>query len=242
MERLAESGVTFMNSYCNSPLCLPSRMSFMTVSPPPDPARGPTEGVRRWQGRYGSRVESYDNASPLASDAVTWAHRFGAAGYDVALAGKQHFCGLDQLHGFHAQLSRDIHAELWMEDGPAFVPKGHADWSVPIDEGRSGANWHIAEQAGPGITEEIEVDDDVEAKCIQFMADPARREAPWALNAGFIAPHFPLVCPEEYWEMYPHDQIDLPPQQRIEDQPRTIQRMRRECSNGRGLGCDAAAT
>ena len=56
------------------------------------------------------------------------------------------------------------------------------------------------------------------------------------LNAGFIAPHFPLVCPEEYWEMYPHDQIDLPPQQRIEDQPRTIQRMRRECSNGRGLG------
>ena len=198
--------------------------------------------MRRWQGRYGSRVESYDNASPLASDAVTWAHRFGAAGYDVALAGKQHFCGLDQLHGFHAQLSRDIHAELWMEDGPAFVPKGHADWSVPIDEGGSGANWHIAEQAGPGITEEIEVDDDVEAKCLQFMADPARREAPWALNAGFIAPHFPLVCPEEYWEMYPHDQIDLPPQQRIEDQPRTIQRMRRECSNDRGLGCDAAAT
>ena len=84
-------------------------------------------------------MESYDNASPLASDAVTWAHRFGAAGYDVALAGKQHFCGLDQLHGFHAQLSRDIHAELWMEDGPAFVPKGHADWSVPINEGRSGA-------------------------------------------------------------------------------------------------------
>ena len=61
MERLAALGATFDAAYCNSPLCLPSRMSFMT-------------------GRFGSRVGSYDNASPLPSDAVTWAHRFGAAG------------------------------------------------------------------------------------------------------------------------------------------------------------------
>ena len=105
MERLAALGATFDNAYCNSPLCLPSRMSFMT-------------------GRFGSNVASYDNASPLASDAVTWAHRFRAAGYDVVLAGKQHFCGPDQLHGFRENMGRDIHAELWMEDGPAFVPKG----------------------------------------------------------------------------------------------------------------------
>ena len=30
MDRLAEDGVTFTNAYCNSPLCMPSRMSFMT--------------------------------------------------------------------------------------------------------------------------------------------------------------------------------------------------------------------
>ncbi|MFP6593172.1 MAG: sulfatase-like hydrolase/transferase, partial [Candidatus Latescibacterota bacterium] len=30
MDQLAAEGVTFDNAYCNSPLCLPSRMSFMT--------------------------------------------------------------------------------------------------------------------------------------------------------------------------------------------------------------------
>lgn len=60
LERLAAQSATFENAYCNSPLCLPSRMSFMT-------------------GRFGSRVGSYDNASPLPNDEVTFAHRFRAA-------------------------------------------------------------------------------------------------------------------------------------------------------------------
>ena len=30
MERLARDGATFDAAYCNSPLCMPSRMSFMT--------------------------------------------------------------------------------------------------------------------------------------------------------------------------------------------------------------------
>ncbi len=29
MDRLAEEGITFTNAYCNSPLCMPSRMSFV---------------------------------------------------------------------------------------------------------------------------------------------------------------------------------------------------------------------
>lgn len=179
-------------------------------------------------GRFGSRVASYDNASPLPSDAVTWAHRFRAAGYDVALAGKMHFCGPDQLHGFSTNLSRDIHADLWMEDGPAFVPKGAADWSAGIDESDPKGNWHIAEQAGPGTTEEMEVDDDVELKSLGYISDPARKQAPWVLNASFIAPHFPLITPQEYWETYPHDEIDLPATafEPLCNQPRTIQRMR----------------
>ena len=179
-------------------------------------------------GRFGSRVASFDNASPLPSDAVTWAHRFRAAGYDVALAGKMHYCGPDQLHGFSVNLSRDIHAELWMEDGPAFVPRGAADWVAGIDESDPNGNWHIAEQAGPGSTEEIEVDDDVEAKSLAYLSDPARKQAPWILNASFIAPHFPLITPQEYWEAYPHDEIDIPATafEPLDDQPRTIQRMR----------------
>ena len=71
-------------------------------------------------------------------------------------------------------------------------------------------NFHLAEQAGPGSTEELEVDDDVEAQSLAYLADPARRERPWVLNASFIAPHFPLVTPEAYWHSYPPDEVDLP--------------------------------
>ena len=71
MDRLAGEGVTFDAAYCNSPLCLPSRMSFMT-------------------GRYIHKIGAFDNASPLPSDTPTWAHMLRAVGYDVVLSGKQH--------------------------------------------------------------------------------------------------------------------------------------------------------
>ena len=56
MERLAQAGATFDAAYCNSPLCTPSRMSFMT-------------------GRYINKIGTWDNVTPLRSDQVTWAHR-----------------------------------------------------------------------------------------------------------------------------------------------------------------------
>src|SRR5436309_15746589 len=79
LDRLAQDGVLFPHAYCNSPLCVPSRMSFMA-------------------GRYVHHVGAgaYDNASALPSDTVTWAHRLRAAGYDVVLSGKQPFVGPDQ--------------------------------------------------------------------------------------------------------------------------------------------------
>ena len=204
MDRLAEEGVTFDAAYCNSPLCLPSRMSFMT-------------------GRYIHKIGAFDNASPLPSDTPTWAHMLRAVGYDVVLSGKQHFCGLDQLHGFRAQLARDLHAELWTKNG---VLKGTADWGkgTPV----AARPWGGVAEAGPGMTTEIEVDDLVEARALEYLRDPARKDQPWALNASFIAPHFPLVVPERFFNLYPLDEIDLPeiPQGHLENQHPVHQRMR----------------
>ena len=203
-DRLAAEGVTFENAYCNSPLCCPSRMSFMT-------------------GRYVHQIRAWDNASPLASDAVTWAHFLGAVGYDVVLSGKQHFCGEDQLHGFRTQLARDLHAELWMQDG---VPRGAPNW----EEGTLPAPrpWGGLEAAGPGTTLEIEVDDLVEEKALAYLREPERKERPWVLNVSFIAPHFPLVVPQRFWDLYPLDQIDMPeiPPGHLETQHPVHQRMR----------------
>ena len=88
------------------------------------------------------------------------------------------------------------------EEGAAFVPKGAANWTERIagpqtvslagrdddDEADSGkpqqtsGSFHILEQAGPGTTEELEVDEDVEAKSLAYLADPARHTAPWSVR------------------------------------------------------------
>ena len=150
-------------------------------------------------GRYIHKIGAWDNAAPLRPDAVTWAHSLRAVGYDVVLSGKQHFGGMDQLHGFQAQLARDLHAER---------QHGLTDW----ENGTPPAPrpWQGLAQARPGTTEEIEVDDLAEAEALAYLRDPIRQEQPWALNVSFIAPHFPLIVPQRFWDLYPLDEIDLP--------------------------------
>lgn len=198
LDRLAENGITFTNAYCNSPLCMPSRMSFMT-------------------GKYIHHIAAWDNATPLASDEITWAHLLRNAGYDVVLAGKQHFGGMDGLHGFRTQLARDLHAE-----------RQHAltDWENGTPPAKR--PWQGLAQAGPGITEEIEVDDLAETAALEYLREAAQKEQPWALNVSFIAPHFPLVVPQRFWELYPLDEIDMPtmPEGHLENQHPVYQRMR----------------
>lgn len=199
LDRLAASGTTFDAAYCNSPLCSPSRMSLMT-------------------GRYIHTIGAWDNSTPLPTDTVTWAHLLRAVGYDVVLAGKQHFVGPDQLHGFRAQLARDLHAE---RAHPTF------DWATGTLIAPQ--PWPGLAQAAAGSTVEIEVDDQAEAAALAYLRAPERRAGPWALNVSFIAPHFPLIAPPAYWERYPPEEVDLPtlPPGHLAAQHPAIRRMRR---------------
>ena len=90
MQELARSGVVFDSAYCASPLCSPSRASFMA-------------------GRLPSRTRVYDNAAEFAADIPTFAHHLRRRGYRTILSGKMHFCGPDQLHGFEERLTTDIY-------------------------------------------------------------------------------------------------------------------------------------
>ena len=81
LDRLASEGVMFDNCYCGNPLCVPSRMSFMTARTP-------------------SRNRVWDNSHILSSAIPTWPHYLGASGYETALVGRMHFVGTDQMHGF----------------------------------------------------------------------------------------------------------------------------------------------
>ncbi|MDP9371927.1 MAG: sulfatase-like hydrolase/transferase, partial [Chloroflexota bacterium] len=123
--RLAEGGAVFEAGYCNSPLCVPSRASFMT-------------------GKHLHRIGVWDNGVPLASDEPTWAHRLNALGYETALAGKMHFVGPDQRHGFRRRLVEGIHGQFQMTP---------PDWDAPPGGPRPQLRRRV-EEAGAGDSRE----------------------------------------------------------------------------------------
>ncbi len=179
MDRLAAEGVTFDAAYTPSPICVPARMSFVT-------------------GREVQAIGVWDNGVPLREDAATVAHRLRAAGYRVALSGKMHFRGHDQLHGFERQLAADINA-LNAPDPP--------DWSKPL---APPPRLRTDMRRGPGLTAEIEADERAAEAAIAYLRHPERADAPWALVVGFVAPHPPLVAPERFYDLYKDAEIDLP--------------------------------
>ena len=101
LNRLAAEGLVFQNAYCKYPLCAPSRASMAC-------------------GRLASKVGAYDNACEFPPSIPTYAHYLRAAGYQTCLAGKMHFIGPDQLHGFERRLTTDVYPA-----GYAWTP----DWS-----------------------------------------------------------------------------------------------------------------
>lgn len=186
IDRLAGEGVTFDAAYSSSPLCTPARYAFMT-------------------GQNISKNGGYDNAAYMPSTMPTFAHYLRMMGYRTCLAGKMHFVGPDQLHGFEERLTTDVYpADFgWMPD-----------WTNP-DE-RIDLWYHnisSVKQAGvAAITNQLTYDDEVGAQSVQAIYDHARTtdERPLCLVASFIHPHDPYACRQKHWDLYDDDQIDLP--------------------------------
>jgi len=185
MAALAEAGAVFDAAYCNSPLCVPSRGAFMS-------------------GRLPSKTGIYDNAAEFRSEIPTFAHYLRKAGYRTILSGKMHFCGADQLHGFEERLTTDIYpADFgWTPDWdrPQFRPSWYHNMSSVTD-------------AGPCVrTNQIDFDDEVTFAAERAIYDHVRGsdDRPFCLVMSLTHPHDPFAIPERYWNLYRHDDIDLP--------------------------------
>jgi choline-sulfatase len=187
ISRLAARGTVFDNAYTNSPLCAPARASFMT-------------------GRLSPDINAYDNGAELPASLPTIAHFLRSLGYQTSLIGKMHFIGPDQLHGFEERLTTDIY--------PANF-SWTANWSASLTEpSPAGATVRPVLEAGPCIRSmQMDYDDEVSNKSVQKLYDLARvgeGDKPFFVVSSFTHPHPPFTIHEKYWDMYDHDEIDLP--------------------------------
>jgi choline-sulfatase len=185
LDRLAAEGVVFEAAYCNSPLCAPSRAVLMS-------------------GQLPSSTGAYDNAVEFPSQMPTFAHYLRADGYRTILAGKMHFCGPDQLHGFEERLTTDIYpADFgWTPDWTR--PEERPDWYHSMDS---------VTQAGLCVrTNQMDFDEEVGFAARQKLYDIARDrdDRPFCMVVSMTHPHDPFTIPDPYWSRYRHEEIDMP--------------------------------
>ena len=180
IDALANKGMRFDAAYCNSPLCAPSRFSFMS-------------------GQLISRIAAYDNASEFKATIPTFAHYLRMLGYRTCLSGKMHFVGPDQKHGFEDRVTTDIYPSdfAWTPDWEAHDER--------IDKWYH--NMQTVKESGVAqATFQIDYDDEVGFAARRWLFDMARSKsqgdnAPFALVASFIHPHDPYVARPEWWEV-----------------------------------------
>lgn len=186
LDALAERGVRFDATYCHSPLCAPARFTMLA-------------------GRSVSDIGAWDNAAEFPATNPTLAHYLRLLGYRTTLSGKMHFVGPDQLHGFDERLTTDIYPADF-----AWTPNwDHAH--ERIDKWYHGMDTlHEAGQAA--ATYQLDYDEEVGFAAKRKLYDLARDPdtAPFFLCASFIHPHDPYVTRPEWWDLYDHDDIDLP--------------------------------
>lgn len=189
LDALAARGMRFDAAYCNSPLCAPSRFSFMS-------------------GQLISRIAAYDNASEFAASIPTFAHYLKAAGYRTCLSGKMHFVGPDQKHGFEDRVTTDIYPSDF-----AWTPEWEAN-DERIDKWYH--NMQTVKESGMGFaTFQTDYDDEVGFAANRWLFNMARDRAagathPFCLVASFIHPHDPYVARPEWWNLYSDADIDMP--------------------------------
>ena len=185
IDRIARHGTVFDSFYSNFPLCAPARLALMT-------------------GRLCSRIGAWDNAAQIASDIPTFAHYLRLLGYRTCLAGKMHFIGPDQLHGFEERVTTDI--------CPADF-----NWTADWDDPWRTMDWfhNLRNVSDAGIAERAlqqDYDEDVTHHARRWLFDQVRKpdDRPFLLVASFTHPHDPYVTPKRFWDLYDHHAIDMP--------------------------------
>jgi arylsulfatase len=185
LDALVNSGTAFTHAYCQSPICTPSRSSFMT-------------------GMYPSRVHNCRNGNVTFADHPPLISKLIAdAGYDCGMVGK-----------FHLQSSGQ-RTEPRLDDGYDYWKFSHAprdDWSQGHDYAdwvkEKGGDLTALLQADENIPSQFHQTTWTTERAIEFIGQ--ERDQPWFLTLNPYDPHPPFVPPKAYADQFDPDTLPGP--------------------------------
>ncbi len=183
IDSLVEEGVAFTHAYCQSPICTPSRASFLT-------------------GMYPSAVHLNGNGNDFFPSTYPLVTRTLAdAGYDCGLIGKLHL----------ASAYRRI--EPRADDGYRYWQYSHAprdDWEVGHDyaDWVRSKGYILGElnRDAAGVPAELHQTTWCAEKTIDFIHE--ERDGPWLASVNIYDPHPPFNPPQSHRERF--NPIDMP--------------------------------
>jgi len=190
LDALAAGGARFTNAYTNCPICAPARAAFAT-------------------GRYAHQTGYWDNAIAWDGRVPGWGHRLQQAGRRVESIGKLHYRAATDPLGFDA-----MHIPMYIKDGVGSLTGAIRDPLPPPDPRPPSARPPgMVAKAGPGCSTYNLYDRriaDLACDWLNAAAGAAAGAAPWTLFVSFLAPHYPLTVPAEFFELYAPGDMPAP--------------------------------
>ena len=199
LDALAARGTRFTNAYTNCPICVPARASFAT-------------------GRYVYEHRCWDNAIAYDGAIPSWGHRLMEQGHHVTSIGKLHYASGDDVkrNGFDEEIL------------PMHIVNGVGDLLGLIRDElpRRAGSANLGPEAGPGESDYTRYDRAIAEATVNWLTNEAPKHQskhgakPWAMYVGFVAPHFPLIAPQQFYDMYPLDKVPFPDMYAQHQRPR----------------------
>jgi len=187
IDKLVANGVAFERAFCQSPICTPSRGSFLTGMYP-STIHGCFNGNEFW-----------DEAAPLVTALLA------DAGYDCALSGKLHLAGTfgrveprPQHDGYRLFHWSHDPEDQW-EDGHAY-----ADWIA--EQGHElGELRKSPHEIPPELHQTTWCSD-----CAIDFIEADHDGKPWLMSVNIFDPHEPFDPPQPYLDRFDVDSLSGP--------------------------------
>ncbi len=190
IDALVAKGVAFKRAYCQSPVCTPSRGSFLT-------------------GRYPRTTRCRQNGQAIPATEKLISRIFADAGYTCGLAGKLHLAtcangvvekriddGYEVFHWSH-------HPQ------PDWPENAYTHWLI-----RQGKTWDelYGGPSTPYVKHGIPAEYSQSTWCANMAIDFIREQQgkPWFFSYNCFAPHHPFDPPADYLARYNPEDMPLP--------------------------------